>query len=358
MKKLLILAAPFDLYKGGSEYQYKLIENELSAYYNIKYLFRHPKKTTNKKYNTYNYSWRKYYNRYNYSDALKIYRLTKKESPDIIYKRGLNYITAIGVYYAKKHNKKTIIHIASENDLTKFKLKLNRHSINEFIDKKINIYTLKNANKIICQADYQSKILIKNYNIKCNLILPNFHPFPKKNINKNMPIKILWVANMKRLKQPQIFINLAKKFENYKNIKFIMIGRPANNKWQKSLENSINNLPNLEYKGELPIEEVNKTLAQSHIFINTSLYEGFPNTFIQAMMRKVPIVSLHVDPDNVLTKNKIGFCSKSFSQLVTDINKLINNPALIEKMGIEAQHFSYKNYSIKNINKLLELFRD
>ena len=165
MKKLLILAAPYKYYKGGSEYQYQLIEKELNNYFDIKYLFRYSKPLNNEKYITYNYNFRKKYNRYNYSDTVKIYNLIKTFSPDIIYKRGLNYITAIGVYYAKKFNKKIIIHIASKRDLERFKIRSSKYIINEFIDKKLIYYSIKNATKIICQTNQQAKNLKKNLKI-------------------------------------------------------------------------------------------------------------------------------------------------------------------------------------------------
>ena len=41
-KKLLVLAAPFDYYQGGSEYQYKILEQYLKERYEVFYLFRHP----------------------------------------------------------------------------------------------------------------------------------------------------------------------------------------------------------------------------------------------------------------------------------------------------------------------------
>lgn len=356
MKKLLILAAPYKYYKGGSEYQYQLIEKELNNYFDIKYLFRYSKPLNNEKYITYNYNFRKKYNRYNYSDTVKIYNLIKTFSPDIIYKRGLNYITAIGVYYAKKFNKKIIIHIASKRDLERFKIRSSKYIINEFIDKKLIYYSIKNATKIICQTNQQAKNLKKNFNINCDRVLPNFHPYPEEKIEKKHPIKVVWVANFKTIKQPAVFINLANEFINRNNVKFIMIGKSAYNEWQNKLEKKINRLNNLDYKGELDNYEVNNILASSHIFINTSKYEGFPNTFIQSMLRQMPILSLNINPDNILHDNGIGFCTGSFENLVNKLNYLLENEDIMNAMGKKAYNFAIAKYSLKNIETLHKLF--
>ena len=58
---------------------------------------------------------------------------------------------------------------------------------------------------------------------------------PKNTIKKTLPTKIVWVANFKELKQPELFIYLAEKFLYSHKTKFIMIGKPASGAWQAKL---------------------------------------------------------------------------------------------------------------------------
>ena len=170
-----------------------------------------------------------------------------------------------------------------------------------------------------------------------------------------MPIKIVWIANFKPLKQPEIFLELADHFKNNHDIKFIMIGRPDIGAWQKNVTDKMNRLSNLEYMGELSIDEVNMVLSGSHILVNTSQYEGFSNTFIQAWMRKVPVVALNSDPDDVIKTKEIGFHSKTFDQMVQDVRKLVENEKLREEMGERSQKYAFSTFSVANIDKFINL---
>ena len=64
-------------------------------------------------------------------------------------------------------------------------------------------------------------------------------------------------------------------------------------------------------------------LARAHLFVNTSLFEGFANTFIQASMREAPVVSLHVNPDGVFDEGTVGVCAGSEERLVESVRTLV-----------------------------------
>ena len=126
-----------------------------------------------------------------------------------------------------------------------------------------------------------------------------------------------------------------------------MIGEIKADKWHALLEKETKDLTNFTYKGALPIETVNAILAEAHIFINTSASEGFPNTFIQAWLRKVAIVSLHIDPDDVVKNNQLGFVSGSFPQLVNDVETLVEQTQEREAMAERGYQYAMANFSLK-----------
>jgi len=196
-----------------------------------------------------------------------------------------------------------------------------------------------------------------HYGLEPTDIIPNFHPAPTGKIEKNNKVKVLWVANFKKLKQPEIFINLARDLQHIKNVEFIMIGGPAlNAAYQDEQEKNISALDNLSYLGELSQDDVNEVFAKSHILINTSEYEGFSNTFIQAWMREVPVLSLNVNPDNVFDNEFLGNCAHgSYEKLRKDAIEMVTNEEKRKSIGHAALEHALENYSMKNLDRLIEI---
>ena len=64
--------------------------------------------------------------------------------------------------------------------------------------------------------------------------------------------------------------------------------------------------------------EVIEYFKAASVFINTSTSEGFPNTFLQAWQCEVPVVSLAVDPNEVITEYGLGFHSETMDQMIAD----------------------------------------
>jgi glycosyltransferase involved in cell wall biosynthesis len=283
-----------------------------------------------------------------YPYARDVLQALKEMKPDVIYQRASSSLTGVTAYYALRHKCKFIFHVAHDKDVDTIFFPWSKPWL--IPEYKFMQYGIRNADTIIAQTRFQASQLQKNYN-RTAIVIPNGHPVPDDCEKPLHPITVLWIANWKPVKQPEIFVQLVKEMACNKDIRFIMIGRTDR---YDALVAQAHQL-NIKVMGEITNEQVNDLLDQSHILINTSQQEGFSNTFIQAWMRRVPVLSLQVDPDNTIKNNQIGYCSGTFSQLIKDTRELLTNHDLRSTMGHNARQYGIKHHSLNNINKIIEV---
>lgn len=284
-----------------------------------------------------------------------LWQVLKDSDAEIYLNRGFGYTMATFLF-AKSHGKKFVYSVSSSKGCIPCKISgLNPYSFLETLRYRVNQIGMCKADRIIVQAEYQRELLDKNFNLN-SIIVRNGHPAPTKLSQKENPPIVLWLASLKRLKQAELFIELARQCENL-DCRFILAGRPSNKGYLEELLEQMEGLPNIKYVGEITFEESNELIGHASVFVNMSKYEGFPNTFIQAWMRETPTVSLNVDPDDVIKKKKLGFHSGSFEQIVKDVKFLIRNREVREEMGRNARKYAVKEHDIKKVvPKYIELF--
>jgi len=291
-------------------------------------------------------------------DFVSLYRTFKKVKPNVIYQNGGSGYAGVAAFYAKCYGARFIWHIAHDSSVERqpqysFKVKLKNSIGQVFLN-----YGIRNAGIIVGQSKRQEDLLQSRFGRQCDEFIPPGHPLPDNKIAKSKDPVILWVANFRAVKRPELFVELAKRFQNKPGVSFVMIGGTIGAMTQfNTLYKEIQTVPNLRYLGRVTQEEVNQRLSEGHVFVNTSLYEGFPNTYVQAWLREVPVVSLSFDPDDILVREKIGFHSKTFEKLVSDVATLIENKSLRQEMGKRARQYAEENHSEdKMVEKLVKLF--
>jgi len=345
---------------GGAEYQAQCLIDALeeSGLYEITYIARDTNPDfKSDQYKIYNIGSQTFLSRYAlFFDSYNLYKQLKSISPDIIYQRVGCSDTGVAARYARESGVEMVWHIALGTDLMPFQGSFSPKSIFKYIEYLLLRYGIRNAPKIIAQTKHQDDLLYKNFGRRANAVVPNIHHSPKEPILKKTPIKIVWVANLKPQKRPELFIRLARELNYLKDVKFIMIGKPQFKKtWINYLLDSASDISNFECVQDASFHQVNEILSKSHIFVNTSLIEGFPNTFIQSWMRKVPVVSLSINPDDVFSKQNVGFYSGSYEHLLKHVKRLVLDSVLREAAGKNVYEYAMEKHSMKNANVIIDV---
>jgi glycosyltransferase involved in cell wall biosynthesis len=107
-------------------------------------------------------------------------------------------------------------------------------------------------------------------------------------------------------------------------------------------------LQNLTFVEHVPFLEIEAYFRAASLFVNTSVQEGFPNTFVQAWMHGTPVVSLSVDPGSVMSRHGIGIpCAGSPASLETALASLLADRPLRERLSRDAYAYAHKHHDIR-----------
>ncbi len=270
-----------------------------------------------------------------------------KVNPDIIIQHGLTLPSVFLAKYCNLRRKKFIYMFASDVEVEG----LYQDSRKKNIFFKI---LLNNSYKLITQNKFQKKKLKELFG-KDSFVLYNGFKFKKNSLKEKK--HILWVGRCLKLKNPELFLEIAK--ENPKE-NFVMIApKSSQEDYYLYILKKAKLIKNLTFIPFVDFFEIDKYFNQAKIFLNTSDYEGFSQTFIQASMNSTPIVSLNSDPDGFLEKNECGFFANGDINLMKNqFKKLLEDKDLAKRMSKNAYNFAQENHDIsKNVKKLLEYIK-
>ncbi|RLD50500.1 MAG: hypothetical protein DRI94_08460 [Bacteroidetes bacterium] len=277
--------------------------------------------------------------------AVKLFFQLIKLKSDVIIATNANALVGIITFYSKLSGNKFIYRSSSLIDVNGEYIK------NNGLSGKIYKYGLEKAGQVITQNQNHKKLLKENYNIDAKVIK---NIFPVKEYKYTKKEFILWISRYHKIKNPELFLQIA---ENSPNKQFVMIcpfTKSEKENWEK-LYQKANKIPNLKFIEKVPFAEIQEYFNKALLFVNTSDFEGFPNTFLQAAQGKTPIVSLNVNPDNFITEYNCGiFAEGKFEKLLSDTEKLLQNETGLKIKGENLFNYLKENHDIKIIEKQLK----
>jgi len=160
------------------------------------------------------------------------------------------------------------------------------------------------------------------------------------------------------MKNPDLFLKLAILFPDEKFVMICPYDISQKENWEK-LKSRTDEIDNLTFIKKVPFYEIQKYFNKALLFVNTSDFEGFPNTFLQAAQGKTPVISLNVNPDNFITEYDCGsFADGSFKKMVSGIKNLLENNNDRTKKGENLFRYLKENHDFKKngqkLNNIIE----
>jgi glycosyltransferase involved in cell wall biosynthesis len=288
-------------------------------------------------------------------DVVPLYRILKRLKPDVIYQVIGSAHTGIAAHYARRHGCKLVFRMTDEMCLSRDPISWRRphHRVERWLLQ----YGIRHATTILAQTESQRKLLAQRFGRSDAVIVRNFHPLPSEAPIKGSGKKrVLWIANLKRLKNPEAFLRLAERFADRRDIEFVMLGAAADHPgWVGEIEASVKACRNVRYEGGVPPSRVNAELVEADLLVNTSTTEGFSNTFIQAWARGVPVVSLNVDPDGVFSSGSPSLLAGSEGRLAELVERLLGDDDLRAQIAAGCRRTALEQYTEANAQRVVEI---
>lgn len=379
-KKILFLIDSLK-FGGGTEKVLSLLANYLSIYYNItvltindyedKYLLRRANYFSLKENLKTSSKLVKFLKIPNIMMILKIYKLIKTTSPEILIS-FTTYVNLLTILTKFLFNLKIPLIISVRcNPLLQYKEE--GKSLNILIKL---LYRLKVVDKIVTVSEGVNSILQNNYRIKGEKLITIYNGTEIEKIRKLSKEEISEYHEVFYDKNSIKFINFGRisreKGHKYlihafyivkskiPNVKLIIIGDGPLKNEIKALINKLNLKEDILLIGfqKNPF----KYIGLSDIFILSSSYEGFPNSIIEVLACGLPIISTDckMGPKEILGNNKYGILTKVDNphDLALKMEFLAQNPR-VQKILTNKSLERVKIFDIKIfINKWIGLIEN
>ena len=262
------------------------------------------------------------------------------------------YVSCAGVevgrvaLWAARNARRMIFRVASDVDCDPGRVLINIHAARSILywrDRKLYEYGLRRAAAVLAQTAVQQALLRKNYGVDsavASLLVDSPErelPMPERDIS------LLWVSNIQQLKRPEMFLELAQRLPA---CQASMIGGslPKTGDLYGHVSASAARVGNLTFHGQLSYRATNQLFDRARLFVNTSEIEGFPNTFLQAWVRGIPVVSFF-DPDGVIRREGLGHAVTSLDEMTRAAEALTTDSEAWLEVSARCRAYMARRYS-------------
>lgn len=154
----------------------------------------------------------------------------------------------------------------------------------------------------------------------------------------------LWVGRAVWYKGPLAYVDLARALPEAQ-FRAVLIPTPDEPDLIRRIESDAATLPNLEILAPRPRRELEPLYQRAVAVVNTSRFEGMPNTTLEGWARGVPALTLEHDPDGLISTNGLGvFAGGSWDVFVEGARRLWEGPTDVEAMSERCRRFVQERY--------------
>ncbi len=263
--------------------------------------------------------------RFIYPRMTSMWQAMARADADIYYQRASGMLTGLVAQFCAHRGKRFIYSAASDADFYP-ELPLISYGRDKWFYRR----GLRMADQIVVQNETQRQACLANFG-RTSTLVPSCHA-----VQGQEPADpagyVLWVGTIKSLKRPELFLELARRLPA---IRFRLVGGG-----DAAILGNLKaaDLKNLELTGFVPYSQVAQHFAGARVFVNTSEFEGFPNTFLQAWSRAIPSVSFF-DNGSRVDNLPVTRCVRDVEEMAAVISEWMSDDVSWKTAGTRAQAY-------------------
>jgi len=246
-----------------------------------------------------------------------VWAALRRADADVYYTSCAGMHVGLLAYFCRRHGKRFVFRVASDSDCDPSAL-----LVEYARDRWLYEIGLRRADAVLVQSVSQALAIKRSYGVEgrvAGMLVDAPHSAPRRDID------VLWISNIRQLKRPDRILRIAKSLPG---VNFHIVGGPLGGEEHlyREIRRAAGTCRNVHFHGQMAYAAANAMYSRAKLLVNTSDIEGFPNSFLQAWIRGVPVVTL-LDPDGVISREGLGLQAALTVQMPAAITHFLESPA-------------------------------
>ncbi len=241
----------------------------------------------------------------------------QRADADVYYTSGAGMHVGVMALFCRRYGRRFVLRTASDTNCDRTRLLLQH-----VCDRWLYEQSLRRADAILVQSLAHTKTLAQSYGLQSRVAgMLVGSPL----LAATRDIDVLWVSNIRSLKRPDRILEIAGRLPH---VKIHMVGGslPGEESLYRHIKREVTARGNVVFHDRLSYWDTNALYGRAKILVNTSDSEGLLNSYLQAWIRGVPVVTL-ADPDGVIERELLGTIASLSDQIPDAVRSLLDNPA-------------------------------
>lgn len=300
----------------------------------------------------------------------KLFRTLQQIHADLYVFRSPDIGVALGALLVKLLRNRVVYMVANEDEAVPTKLQ----KICGTVGSRAMAWLYKSADVLITQTQQQAELFKVHRKINVSGILPNIFSKTQSvnpqsasqvsgvsDFSKILPELgyILWVGRCDPIKRAELYLDLA---EQNPNNKFVMVCPKTSflAYWDEIFARA-QNIKNLTFIEKVSPDEIYTWYQRAKLLVMTSVSEGFSNVMMEALYEKCPLLTLNVNPDNIIHRFKLGntFCDAEMALFFQAFRNLLADEVGLQQMGEAGRRYIEEFHGVEtNGRRFLKLVNE